>query len=438
MDKLENTDRLHIHYFNDYVTEGIKKLAQNMQFEYSDVLSLKDLQYKGVEIGYAAFSSFVTFTRNMTPQFNAYFHHFIDDNLRAEVILIEVVEKMILSNHFDKIIVHNGRFPNLKPIYQLAKRHNINYEVTERVFLHNGESYIDNYINTIPHSPKARYDKMTKLWNEADDSKYDIARSFFENKLVGKYAGDKNYISKQKIGELPDGFDEQKRNIAIFNSSEDEICSISKEIDNSGLYPNQYVALKSLFDHYKDNQSIHFYLRIHPNLGNVPYESHMILYTLQYDNVTIIPPYSPVNTYALMNACEKVITFNSTMTIESTYWGKAVIVLVPYYYVYLDVAYHPKSESEFFDLIDDSSLAPKKQENCLIAAYRFMRRSNDYPQYFTLLKKRHKWGPIHFTEFSLFSIMGSTKLYGILCAFLKLLNDCGLIGTYNHIAKYTK
>jgi hypothetical protein len=104
---------------------------------------------------------------------------------------------------------------------------------------------------------------------------------------------------------------------------------------------------------------LHFYLRIHPNLKGVTHRDHMDLYQLkQYPNITIIPPESMVSTYALMDACEKVVTFGSTTGVEASYWGKPSILVGRSYYEMLDACYHVKSKEELAEALK-AQLAPK-------------------------------------------------------------------------------
>jgi hypothetical protein len=78
----------------------------------------------------------------------------------------------------------------------------------------------------------------------------------------------------------------------------------------------------------------------------------------EYDNITVIPAWSNASTYTVMENCDKVISFGSTMGIESSYWGKPSILLGPSSYFYDDVAYIPKTKEEILDLLK-MDLRPK-------------------------------------------------------------------------------
>lgn len=400
------------HYINlsELVTESMRKEMEGLTFEYNTVQELKDLKFHDVEIGYGAFSTFVTKTRNITPEFNKTEREYINMMIRGEVLMTLAVEDYMKQMNPDLLVFHNGRFNNFKPWINLAQKYQIDYVATETITAPDGTMMKNNFINDIPHSFKALIDKAELAWKncgEAEGTK--IGKEFFENRRNSKPAGDKVYTKHQQQGKLPDNFDPKKRNIAIFNSSEDEYFSISKEFDNSVLFPSQYEGLKILFEEYKDKKEFHFYLRIHPNLGGIPYKSHMMLYELKYDNVTIIPPKSDVSSYALMDAAEKVIVFNSTMGMESSYWGKAVIALGKDYYSGYDIVYQPQSVEELFELINKVDL-PCKQDikACYKLACFLMGYAAESFKYYH--NKIEQW---HGKIYPMKKLLGSSKLYQV-------------------------
>ena len=205
--------------------------------------------------------------------------------------------------------------------------------------------------------------------SQSEEEKVRIGKSFFEKRRNKIAAGDKVYTANQQKELLPEDLPSDKEIISIFNSSEDEFCAVSTEYDGYMLFENQYVALKTIFDHYKDDSSKHFYLRIHPRLQAYPYKSHTMLYELKYENVTIISPTSSVDSYALMDVSNKIVVFNSTMGVESSYWGKPVIELNKYMWSLMDVVYTPETVEELWQLIDTPNLKCKYNDNCLKYAY---------------------------------------------------------------------
>lgn len=410
----------HIEVMSNLITDNIRNESDKVELDFHDVKSLKNLTFHGVDIGYGAFSTFVTYTRNVMPTFNDALKEYLNALMRSEIRQTLAIEKYVNQLKPDLMVFHNGRFANLKPLLCIAKKNRIEYIVTEQWNLPNGVVKKDFFHNDIPHSFNGFYEKIKIAWENAGAEGPEIGRRFFENRRYAKYAGDTIYTKNQQQGLLPSDFDNSKRNIAIFNSSEDEFFSISKEWDDTALFPNQYVALKYIFDHYKDDSSVHFYLRIHPNLKNVPWKSHTLLYQLKFPNVTIIPADSPISSYALMDQAEKVIVFNSTMGIESAYWGKAVIALNKCTYSHLGQVYEPKTVEEMLNMIDNHDLPTLRNEtSCYMVACYYMGYAAEDYKYYHIESKRIGHG---IEVFPFFKLFGSSVLYAYVCRALARLS----------------
>lgn len=361
--------KVHLFRLSEVIKQEDEKAADTFSINFNSVQELKELTYKGAEVGFGAFSSYVTFSCNVMPEMTDDFKKYICGLIKTEVMIYEALERMHKEIQFDQIVFHNGRFSQFKPFLEFARLHNIDYIATE-VRIRDGKLMKNDFHNDIPHSISYIAKKVLKNWDEADPVQREkIGRSFFERRKKGLAAGDKVYTKDQHVGELPEGWSDEVENIAIFNSSEDEFCSISKEYDSYMLFPNQFEALKTIFEHYEDDKTKHFYLRIHPNLARVPYKSHMALYELKYDNVTIIPATSTISSYALLDKSDKIIIFNSTMGVEATYWGKPVISLTKYVYWELGLLHHPEKCNELWEMIDDKELKVATNDNIIKYGY---------------------------------------------------------------------
>ncbi len=403
-----------VYAISEFRSEQVIKYP-DLRFE--DINQLKQIKYKDIEIGFGAFSTYVTITRNVMPVVNDTFKEYITEYLKREIIAIESLENALDQFMPDLIILHNGRFAEYKPILGLAKSHNIPYVTTEEVY-HDGKVLKNDFYNDVVHSITANYQKYLSNWENSPhtlEERMRIAKSFFENRRNKKAAGDKIYTKDQEAGLLPESFDKSKEIITIFNSSEDEFCAVSSEYDSYKLFENQYEALTTIFEHYKGDNSIHFYVRIHPNLKSVPYRSHTALYDLHYDNVTIIAADSPVDSYVLMDNSDKIVVFDSTMAVESSYWGKPVIELSKYMWSLMGVTYTPESVEELWDLIDTKDLKSKKNDDILKYAYWVMNPNYEEENRFNYRIVDFKFlGHSIFVQNEFFSFAGSYKLNSLI------------------------
>jgi hypothetical protein len=176
-------------------------------------------------------------------------------------------------------------------------------------------------------------------------------------------------VKEQQKGLLPEGWSTSKKNIVLFQSSEDEYASVSEDW-KLPFYSTQFEGLQQITrDMAKYAGQFHLYIRVHPNMKEaIPAERERIN-QLQGGNVSVIPAESPISTYALMHNADKVISFGSTVGIEATYWGKPSILAGKCFYVNLGGTYNPATHQELMELILTEDLPPKDKEAALKYAY---------------------------------------------------------------------
>ena len=159
-------------------------------------------------------------------------------------------------------------------------------------------------------------------------------------------------MSAQDSSLLPENFDRSKRNVVIFNSSEDEFISVGREFDKYKIFETQLDGIIAILDKLKGSD-INVFLRIHPNLTTVKTKEIDVLLGLdkRYENLTVIPPASKVSTYSLIKNADKVVTFGSTVGVEAVYWGTPSILLGASFYRNLGCCYVPKTLAEAIKLL---------------------------------------------------------------------------------------
>lgn len=407
-----------IQSIDDAVTSDIIQTANEVMFHFNTMDELKAIKYDGIEIGYGALSSYISYTRNIEANVGeGIIHQYIEDLLRMQIRMILAFKSIIQEFSPNLIIFHNGRFAEYKPLLGLARNMNIDFVCTENLPSADGVRCQDNYPNGIPHNVNDRNRQIKWVWNLNEDAteRERIARSFFENRRHAKFAGDTIYTKDQKTGTMPDGWDAKKENVVIFNSSEDEFFAIGSDCGVKSIFESQLTGIKTIVEHYKDDKSKHFTLRVHPHLKGLPFSYHQGLYQLKYNNLTVIPADSAVSSYSLMDAASKVIVFGSTMGVESAYWHKPVINLAYAMYNLMDVVYIPQSQEELWKLIDTPALEPKNSDNALPYGYYFMTSKKPQFNHAKALERRETLSLFgnRYTYHSGYKLLGSEHLYGI-------------------------
>ncbi len=348
----------------DYIPHSIT----SVKFDYKNAEELRDIRYKGVNIGMSIMSTFISSTRNMSPLINDEARRFFDAHLDQNVRFVESLYALVDEIKPDYIYGYNGRFEDSRPVYDICKELKINSRLTEDDKV-DGVSNLLVYENHLPHDIDYFVERRDYCWDHyqlSNEEKIELGKSFYIKRRGGLPSGDVEiYIKNQHEGYIPE-FDDSKINIAIMNSSEDEYAAVGGEWDDLKFFKTQYEGIIYLLENAPSN--VHFYLRIHPNLRKIKYRYHLDLITLgeKYSNITVIPASSEMSTYTIMEYADKIVVFGSTMGIESSYWGKPSILLGPATYYYDDLSYIPETREELISMLTED-LKPKFNENI----YRF-------------------------------------------------------------------
>lgn len=360
-------DRIKYIYLKDYY----KTIStSNYRFNYNNIQEIKKINYNNVNIGMGAVSSYVSFTRNIDPKINKVNKRIFDYMLTSGIYVLKAVENIIESISPVKVFFFNGRFVDTRVLYELCKLRNIEFESIEYIQQENKTNIGKVYFkNNLPHSIEYNTYLINSFWDSYSNNKpyrISIGKSFFENRRNKIYTGDTVYVKNQSDNLLPADWNVNKKNIVIFNSSEDEYFSIGEEWDKYKLFDNQIDMIDYIVNFLSNFNEYHIYLRIHPNLIGLKFNYAVtpLKKYLNEKNVTVISPESKISTYKLIEEAEKCIVYGSTVGVEANYWRKPVILLGPSLYQHLDVAYIPKNKKEL-DILLVKDLKSKPQENSL-------------------------------------------------------------------------
>lgn len=356
-------------------------------FEYASMEDIKKLKFKGVSIGYAAYSTFLSSTRNLYPKINPEFRAYFDKLLGIACKYTDFTLGIIENDRPDLICSINSRSVCSRPLWDISRMKGIQYDCWEGAYNRSNQYCKLSFGNSTPHDPETNRRVIEEKWNKsrlplADRIK--VGEDFFQKRRNSIPSGDKLYVKDQVQGLLPEGFDPAKHNILILNSSEDEYAALYEEYVEGIPFRVQYPGIKYIAESLSDDSNYHLYLRIHPNLKGISYLYHTKLYELaeKNPNLTVIPPDSPVSTYSLIDACEKVMVFGSTTGPEATYWGKPVILMSNCAYPLINVSYTPRTPEEVIELVKTPDLPPKDRLQAIKFGYYYLNDENEGYKYF--------------------------------------------------------
>ena len=234
------------------------------EFTYNSTEELKAIKYRGTCVGYSALSTYASLTRSVDIDYDNYkTKKIIDGYLTTACKLADSTINLQQSSSFDRFVLFNSRLNTYRSFFDLAINNNIPITVIELNF--NKENAM-LFENSMPHDITYNGLLIESLFERLGYKETKKrAKSFFNNRAKSLFSNEESYTKQQDKTLLPNGWDPHKKNIVIFNSSEDEFMAIGGSWEENKLFNNQYDGLKFI-SNYAKNNNIVFYLRVHPNL----------------------------------------------------------------------------------------------------------------------------------------------------------------------------
>jgi hypothetical protein len=367
---------------------ALTEIAEGMIKKYRFSSELEDLRYKEVLIGPGIIAT-LSFTLKTSNVELASCKNLALNLLLTSLIIVEVLPEAFVLLAPDALVVGNGRLASNWTASRVAESMGI------KVFAYENLPTQSFYL--APASPAGALENVQTSLNHFSQILFDgdhlaDAESFFERqRFPGSHKKeipaltDKNiFLGLQTRGNLPTGFSKNHRNVAIFLSSEWEYAGLPEWKNRLGS--SQGEIIKELLEDKNLSPEIIVWIRFHPHQRSVQHEIDLVM-SLLGENCRYIFPDEEVDSYALLEACEKIITFGSTMGAEATFWGVPSILCGRSEYETLDATYNPQSNGELVDLINGDIIAKDRLKILPYGLLRLMRGIDwkyaeiNYPSY---------------------------------------------------------
>ena len=146
----------------------------------------------------------------------------------------------------DRVYVFNGRFAAMRAVLRACQRMNVDCYIHERGC--DGDHY-DLFKNHLMHEVDAIEIAINELWERAtsDPNRESIASSWFHDRVDRVEKIWHSFVKNQETGRLPPAWDPNRKNIAIFCSSDDEFVAIGESWQND-IYLNQATGISRIAD----------------------------------------------------------------------------------------------------------------------------------------------------------------------------------------------
>jgi len=344
---------------------------------FKNLQELKEFNLNGIKYGLAIASTLISEYKD--HELSTILHRRkIHRLLRTSYFTYNFSQNILKKIKPDCLYHQGGRSSNIFPVFKACQELGIDsYSI-------NNAGILDKYAlykNNILHNANILSQEMIDLWDKSSENKEEIGAKWFIDKRNGVDSYQLSYTKNQKRDSLPVNFDVSKKNIAIFNSSIYEYAAI--EGWENPIYEDELDGLKKIFESFKNDTDIKFYLRIHPNLkdqNNSQMQELKKISSINYPNLEIIWPEELIDSYALVNACDKILVFLSTIGIEACFWEKPSILAGNSPYSGLDCCYKPKTHEELIKLLK-YNLVPKDKQEALKYGYWNLTRGIFYKRY---------------------------------------------------------
>jgi hypothetical protein len=354
------------------------------------------------EIVRGAYSSAVSYSKD--PKITKLKDHkVLERNLKSAEYVFDSLNRLIHLHDFSSVVVFNGRFSESKSVIEACRLNNVPvfcHDISEGALSYRIFEGDDNH--SLNFHKKCVSNYLEKL--EKDKDVLIKGAEFFEKQRDGKAFSSlrrNRFVSVQNRKKLPQSFDGSQKNIVVFISSEDEFAAFEEW--KNPYYASQFEALSVALPLLLALDFV-IWIRLHPHLKGRHGNSQVSeLRSLGRDNVYIIEPEHEVDSYALIENCKNVITFGSTIGLESAFMGVNTILLGRAIYEDMGINRVPVS---IYDLSSslDLPIDEKVREKCLVVGayivseYNAFRHTEFSPNQKYLLYKNHRLLPRFFAR----------------------------------------
>jgi hypothetical protein len=353
-------------------------LPDKIQTSFDSLETLKSYCLEGFDLGYAALSSLVSICRDPEPdlqEHNELLRRFLESGWQTFVI----TRQYLKNSRPNRVYVFNGRFSAMRAVFRACEQADID------CFLHERGCDLQHYElvkNHMLHDNDAIDAVIRQVWEQAQANPHreQIGAKWYLDRVARVESNWESFVRDQEKGRLPDDWNAERKNIGIFCSSDDEFVAIGDSWKND-LYENQLTAIRSISEAMRQRDpSIHFTVRMHPNLKGVTNNQKSQMLAIRSPNLDVVAPESDIDTYALMQACDVVVTFGSSMGMEAVFWGKPSILLGPCYYQKLAGPYRASCPAEALELIA-SDLEAQSRQGALMYGFWLQTRGHPHRYY---------------------------------------------------------
>jgi len=231
---------------------------------------------------------------------------------------------LIRQRDLTTIVVFNGRFTHDRAAASAAE----SMGVKVLYYDYGGLETNFDLTTATTHDWDSLQHRMLSMWKSWGVDREEIATAWFSNREDHTEDGIRAFVGIQQHQFLPD-LPDAGTLVVFFSSSPDEIAEL--DLDWGNYFGSQEKAVQQVAQICAELPNTALVVRTHPHMLLKPEDDRQrwINAVNAIGNCVHIGPDSPTDSYALMRAADRVLTYGSTTGVESAFQGKPVAVLGP-------------------------------------------------------------------------------------------------------------
>jgi hypothetical protein len=345
---------LHHHRLGEFLTEEDRAAARRLAADIP-VEDIDSFRHLDINVGEQAYAGALRYFARGDLSAEPYGEAVLRRYLEASVLSACALERLVTTQKFDVACFHHGLYVPQGIVGEVCRKHSIrvaNWFVTYRrntfIFSHD-----DTYHHTLLSEPTSAWENMR--WSDKQESQ-------IVEYLKSRWYGSRDWIS---FHEKPDeDFDRYAESRGV-DLNRPLIGLLTNVMWDAQLHYRQN-AFRNMLDwvlqtiaYFAKRENVQLLMRIHPAEIRGTARSRQPLldeiikaYPQIPPNVHIIPPESPVSTYAAMERCDSVLIYGTKTGVELTAMGIPVIVAGEAWIKNKGLTLDASSQDSYFNLLD--------------------------------------------------------------------------------------
>ena len=371
---------LKIHFLSELITEEERAEARRIA-DAIDVADIEDYAWRGLRIGeHARAGALRYYTRgdlSDEPMGEAVLRRYLE----ASILSAAAYLRLLAEKSYDVAVFHHGLYVPQGPVGEVCR--SLGVRVVNWVVAYRNNSFIfsheDTYHHTLMTEPAAAWEDLA--WG---DRQRDEIRAY----LKSRWHGARDWIGFHERPE--EDIDAFVRSIGL-DPGKPIIGMLSNVVWDAQLhypanaFPNLIDWAVRTIEYFAARPDLQLLLRVHPGeiRGTAPSRQPVLAEIAKHlpalpPNVFVIPPESPVSTYAAMALCDSVLIYATKMGVELTSVGIPVVVAGEAWIKNKGLTYDALSPEQYFEFLGrlplGRPLTPEVVDRALKYAYHFFFR----------------------------------------------------------------